>query len=275
MIEIPEAFTLSKQINETLKGKTVKRITAGHTTHKFVWYYGNQEEYSQLVENKTIDHATSFGSFVEITLENIKIAVNEGINLRYLEDSASIPSKHQLLLEFTDNTYLCGFVQMYGGVGCFIENTLDNEYYLGAKEKPTPLTKEFDRKHYHNLLNGNDVEKLSAKAFLATKQRIPGLGNGVLQDILYNANIHPKQKMKTISEEQQTKLFDSIKNTLKQMAENNGRDTEKDLFGNPGTYITKLSKNTVGTKCNRCGSMIEKTNYLGGSIYYCSGCQQI
>lgn|GEM_PF-2077218 len=30
------------------------------------------------------------------------------------------------------------------------------------------------------------------KAFLATEQRIPGLGNGVLQDILWTARIHPK-----------------------------------------------------------------------------------
>jgi formamidopyrimidine-DNA glycosylase len=43
---------------------------------------------------------------------------------------------------------------------------------------------------------------LSAKAFLATEQRIPGLGNGVLQDILFTAGIHPKRKMAAISEEE-------------------------------------------------------------------------
>ena len=59
------------------------------------------------------------------------------------------------------------------------------------------------------------------------------------------------------------------------MAEKNGRDTEKDLFSNPGGYITKVSKNTVGNNCIGCGSKIEKASYMGGSIYYCGGCQKI
>jgi hypothetical protein len=36
---------------------------------------------------------------------------------------------------------------------------------------------------------GQEVKKLSLKALLATEQRIPGLGNGVLQDILFKARM--------------------------------------------------------------------------------------
>ena len=75
------------------------------------------------------------------------------------------------------------------------------------------------------------MQKLSAKAFLATEQRIPGLGNGVLQDILWYANIHPKRKISTLSAEQKHKLFRSVKTILAEMTELGGRDTERDLFG--------------------------------------------
>jgi formamidopyrimidine-DNA glycosylase len=91
------------------------------------------------------------------------------------------------------------------------------------------------------------VQKLSAKAFLATEQRIPGLGNGVLQDILWYANIHPKRKISTLSAEQKHKLFRSVKTILAEMTELGGRDTERDLFGCNGGYITRLSKKTVGS----------------------------
>lgn len=119
------------------------------------------------------------------------------------------------------------------------------------------------------------MQKLSAKAFLATEQRIPGLGNGVLQDILYNAGIHPKRKIMKLSDKEIQALFHSVKNTLKEMAQKGGRDTEKDLFGRPGGYATKMSKNTLHQSCSRCGSVIKKETYLGGSIYYCEGCQPI
>ena len=116
---------------------------------------------------------------------------------------------------------------------------------------------------------------MSIKAFLATEQRIPGLGNGVLQDILYNARIHPKRKVDTLTNEERESLFHSIKTTLKEMTAQGGRDTEKDLFGKPGGYRTRLSQNIVGKPCPVCGGMIIKEPYLGGSIYFCDGCQKV
>ncbi|UCD09776.1 MAG: hypothetical protein JSU79_03795, partial [Dehalococcoidales bacterium] len=69
-------------------------------------------------------------------------------------------------------------------------------------------------------------------------------------------------------------LFNSVKATLKEMTDRGGRDTEKNLFGEPGGYRTKLSKNTVSMPCTVCGKMIVKQAYMGGSIYFCAGCQK-
>jgi len=110
---------------------------------------------------------------------------------------------------------------------------------------------------------------------MATGQRIPGLGNGVLQDILYHARIHPKRSLDTMLDMEEEALFFSIKHTLELMSDQGGRDTEKDLFGNPGGYATCCSKKTVSQPCQKCGSLIEKASYMGGSIYFCPGCQKL
>jgi formamidopyrimidine-DNA glycosylase len=114
----------------------------------------------------------------------------------------------------------------------------------------------------------------SVKAFLATEQRLPGLGNGVLQDILFNARVNPKSKVSLLTEAELKALFDSVKTTLRQMADQGGRDTETDLFGNHGGYHTLMSKNTVSRPCPVCGGEIIKTAYMGGSVYYCPSCQE-
>ena len=57
-------------------------------------------------------------------------------------------------------------------------------------------------------------EKTFSESILATKQRIPGLGNGVLQDILFHARIHPKRKMDTLTIEEYEKLYGAVKDTL-------------------------------------------------------------
>jgi formamidopyrimidine-DNA glycosylase len=136
------------------------------------------------------------------------------------------------------------------------------------------LDERFDRAYFNTLFN-EETPKLSAKAFLATEQRIPGLGNGVLQDILWTARIHPRRKMAELKEADIERMFKAVKAVLKEMVARGGRDTETDLFGNPGRYTTVLSKNTVGKPCPACGTAIQKEAYLGGSIYYCAKCQEL
>lgn len=273
MIEFPEAFSLAKQLNSTIKNKKITNVIAGHTEHKLSWYYGNREDYLNLLKNKTITKAQNLGGLVEIAADNIRILYGDGVNLRYIENKQDLPQKHQLLIEFSDNTYLCASIQMYGGIGCFKDGELDNKYYLAAKQKPSPLTKEFSRQYFNAITANEKAEKLSVKGLLATEQRIPGLGNGILQDILFNAGLHPKMKVKSLTDTQIKDLFNSIKSTLKEMADKSGRDTEKDLFGQPGKYETKMSKKTVGKPCLKCSAIITKASYMGGSIYFCPQCQ--
>ena len=274
MIELPEAAVLAKQIDATIAGKAIKNVIAAHCPHKFAWYFGDPRKYGSLLIGKVIGGAVSYGGQVEIAAGGARIAFSDGVNLRYFAPGERPPDKHQLLLEFDDGSYLVGAVQMYGGLSAFPEGTNDNKYYLVAKEKPSPLAGRFDEAWFSSLFDG-DTAKLSLKALLATEQRIPGFGNGVLQDILFNAGMHPKKKAGSLSGADIRLLFDSIKATLAEMVAGGGRNTENDLFGRPGGYLTKLSRNTAGQPCPVCGASIRKEAYMGGSIYYCAGCQRM
>ena len=110
---------------------------------------------------------------------------------------------------------------------------------------------------------------------MATEQRIPGLGNGTLQDILFNAGIHPKRKISTLSEADRDRLFNSMKSTLQNKTDKNGRNTQKDLFGKKGQYACILSSKTYKAGCPLCGDEIIKESFMGGSIYYCPHCQKL
>ena len=272
MIEIPESINLASQLDSTIKGKVIKKVLANKSPHKFAWYYGDPEDYSQLLVDKTIDSSNGIGSMVEIRADDCIILLGDGVNIRYYDDSNKAPNKHQLFIEFDDGTAIVSTIQMYGGIWCYKDGENSNEYYLVAKERPLPLTNDFNESYFENL-RSNCAMNMSVKEFLATKQRIPGLGNGVLQDILFNAKIHPKRKLNTLLDNDYEHLYNSIKKTLSNMVDFGGRDTEKYIFGNNGGYITKLSKNTLGKPCAICGSEIKKSSYLGGTIYYCENCQ--
>ncbi len=274
MIELPEAACIAGQITSTVAGKKIASVTGGHTPHKLAWYYGDISRYPDLLVGKTVLKAEAHGGLVEIRAGGSNILFGDGFNMRSHKVGESRPQKHQLLLEFEDGTALSASVQMYGGVGAFAEGELDNPYYLVAKEKPSPLTDAFDMDHFQRIISAPNAQKGSLKALLATEQRIPGLGNGVLQDILLNSRMHPKKKVNTMDAEDIAILFQSVKGTLRQMTEQGGRDTEMDLFGRPGGYRTMLSKKTVNKPCPVCGTLIKKEAYMGGSIYCCEKCQK-
>ena len=274
MLEIPEALTVAQQVSETLSGRRITNVVTGQSPHKFAWYYEDPADYAATLVGRAITSTAAPGGKVEVIAEDAVMLFGDGVSLKYHAPDAKRPVKHQLLVGFDDGSALSGSVQMYGGLWCFFRGTFDNYYYQVAKEKPAPLAAEFDRDYFEGLVATPGAGKLSAKAFLATEQRIPGLGNGVLQDILYNAGVHPKRKMNTLADADIDNLYASLKTTLAEMTEQGGRDTEKDLFGIPGGYRTKLSSKTHGQPCLRCGSLIVKESYMGGAIYYCSGCQE-
>ena len=275
MIEIPEAFHISRQINQHLAGSQVAAVQAAASPHKFAWYEGDPAGYAALLTGKTIRSAQPVGGMLEIALDDSLIVLSEGAYPRLYADGEMPPAKHQLMLSFTDGAFLAVSVRMYGGILTFKQGQGKNDYYLLAGTKPSPLMSAFDQAYFAALIADDNVQNLSAKAFLATEQRIPGLGNGVLQDILFQAGIHPKTKLADLAQHQRGNLYNAVKQTLERMAHNGGRDTEQDLFGQPGGYQTLCSKLTVGNPCQQCGIAIQKASYMGGSVYFCPGCQPL
>lgn len=274
MLELPESTTVSRQITETLAGRTVAFAEAAHTAHGFAFYSHDAEEYPDLLVGKTLDACTPAGSIVDATIGDMHLAFNDGVNIRYVEPGAKLPKKYQFHLVFDDGSGIVCSVQMYGAMMVYPNGVTDNFYYNVAHEKPSTLSDAFDR-HYFDGLVAEAEEKNSAKELLATKQRIPGLGNGVLQDILFNAGVNPQKKLRAMDQSDLDALFASIKSTLSAMTEAGGRNTDKDLFGNPGGYATLLSAKTKDRPCPRCGSPITRKAYLGGNVYFCPVCQPL
>lgn len=271
MIELPESITLGRQIHETLTGKTITDVFNTNSPHKFTFFYGDPLSYKQLLINKKILSAQGYGIFVDIILENnIRISFNDDITVYYGTQASQIPAKYQLLLTFDDESFLAFTVAMYGGIAVY-EGKFDNTYYTKSIESISPLSDAFDMTYFENLI-GHEVKNISLKALLATGQRIPGIGNGTLQDILFNASLNPRRKLFSLSSHEKKNLYHSIKETLSAMLERAGRNTENNLYGKGG-YKTLMSKNTYNTPCPQCGGSITKENYLGGTVYYCPQCQ--
>jgi len=277
MIELPETYVLADQINKTIVGKTIKKATANTHPHSFAWYSGDPVTYGAMLEGRNITSSNpgtgyTCGGNTEVLCDDFILVISTPI--KYHTPGAKLPKSHQLLLQFEDDSHMSCTVQMWGAMLCGPVSSVKELGHFSNSHLPDPLTAAFDEAYFDALWK-EAKPSLSAKAFLATEQRIPGLGNGVLQDILFKARIHPKKKLETMGDNEKSCMYNSVKSTLKAMKDGGGQDTEKDLHNQNGGYKTLLSKNSLLSPCPECGGVLIRQSYLGGNIYFCDFCQRL
>jgi formamidopyrimidine-DNA glycosylase len=275
MFELPEFVTLAKQMNETLAGKTIRSGQLGNSPHKFVWYNRNHEEFSRLTQGKTIGETRAKGKWLFVPLDpGYVLLLGEcGGRLLHHPPGSKMPKKYHLYLVFEDNSFLTATTQMWGAMELYEKGQEQERRYVKGM-RPTPIEAEFTFDYFSALIDGVVAEKKqSAKGLLTQDQVIPGLGNAIAQDILFQARLHPRHPVDELDTDQRRRLYQAIQDTVREVTEKGGRYDEFDLYNNPGGYVRIMDKNSAGHPCPECEATIEKMQYLGGACYFCPSCQ--
>ncbi|MFN8375741.1 MAG: DNA-formamidopyrimidine glycosylase family protein [Anaerolineae bacterium] len=275
MFELPEFVILSRQMNDTLKGKTVKLGQLGNSPGKFVWYNRSPEEFERLTCAKTVGSAWARGKWLFLPLQpHYRLVLGEcGGKVLYHAPQSKLPQKYHLLIGFDDDSALSVTTQMWGAMELYEEGEEQKRQYI-KDMRPTPSDAEFTLEYFCALLDELTQQKQrSVKALLTQEQLIPGLGNAIAQDILFRAQLHPKHAIAEMTQEQRRTLFEAIVNTVRCVIEQGGRNDEYNLYNERGGYVRQMDNNAVGQPCPRCGAAIEKMKYLGGACYFCPNCQ--
>jgi len=276
MIELPEAFTIARQMNKELSGKRIIFGIRGNAPHKFAFYNRSSEEYETILKGKIMGPATEHGSLIFVSVEPDYALVLGGGGERILfhRSEDTLPKKHQLLLRFQDDTYLTVTVQGWGHAQLFHQSEIAAHPHVG-KKGVSPLSDAFTSEYFQGLF-GELAEKdsRSVKFFIISKPGIWGVGNGYLHDVLFRAKIHPTRKAADITGRERQKLYDAIRETMKEATELGGRDDEHDLYNRSGKYRRILDSRLKGKPCPVCGARIQKILYLGGASYFCPSCQR-
>jgi formamidopyrimidine-DNA glycosylase len=276
MFELPEFVTLAKQINHTLRGKTVQRGQLGNSPHKFVWYNRSHEEFERLTAGKRIGEAWAKGKWLFIPLESGYVLVlgECGGRVLYHPPGSDVPPKYHLFIAFDDDSFLTATTQMWGAMELYDAGEERNRQYIKGM-KPTPVEPEFSFDYFSALIDELGTgKKQSAKGLLTQDQTIPGLGNAIAQDILFQARLHPRHPITDLSLEQRRALYEAIQSTVAEVIDKGGRYDEFDLYNQRGGYIRLMDKNALGRPCPDCGGQVEKIQYLGGACYLCANCQK-
>ena len=133
-----------------------------------------------------------------------------------------------------------------------------------------PLTLELFKKIVNSL-------NTAIKPLLMDQKRIGGIGNIYANDALFDAEIDPGRKAKSLSDAEIKKLYNSILKVLKIGLREEGASELSfvNALGEEGSYQNHfLVYGREGQKCKRCNGIIKKIILGGRGTYFCPNCQK-
>lgn len=275
MFELPEIVTLARQANEVLPGKVIVEGRLGNRPHKFVWYNREPAEFATLTCGRTVGRTHAEGKWLFLPLEpGFVLALGElGGALRYHAPGDPLPAAYHLLLRFSDASALSAMTAMWGAMELHAAGE-ERERPSIREMRVTPDARAFTPAYFESLVSeATEAPSRTVKGLLTMDQLLPGIGNGIAQDIMFRAGLHPRRRLTDLTDEKRRRLFEAIRSVVAEATAAGGRADEVDLFGNRGGYRRVMGREAVGTPCPRCGTAIERIQYLGGACFLCPRCQ--
>lgn len=270
-MELPELTVLSRQIEKEIEGKKISEVEVSNPKCLNM----PLEQFRRAILGRTIGSVVNRGKWLFIRLDPEYLLFNPGMgaDVIYFKPKDTLPEKYQVKITLNDGT---GFT-IRAWWFCYlhlVQQAKLGEHKLAGKLGLSPLDEEFTLGYFKQLLGKN---RGNIKSFLLDQKNIAGIGNVYVQDPLFEARIHPKRKIQSLSEKEIEALYASLQSVLRKSIELGGLAYEKDFYGKSGNYGKNQFRIAYkpDQPCPVCQTVIEKIKTGSTSSFICPRCQSL
>lgn len=270
MPELPEVETIRKDLTKLIVGKKIVDITTDSPKQ----VQPTLALVKKAIVGATIKKIKRRAKLLQIFLSNGKIIlihlkltgrvlVRKKETLRDGYQRVTISLSEDRELRFCD-------LRKFGWVRVMTNEELEKVNREFGKE---PLA-DLDLKSFKEILFST---RRPVKVLLMDQKKISGIGNIYACDALFLAGIYPGKKANSLSQKEQSKLFDAIEKVLRDGLKYRGASDQYylDALGRKGSYQNHfLVYGRAGGKCIKCKGMVGKMKLAGRGTYFCPSCQR-
>ncbi|MBI4521194.1 MAG: bifunctional DNA-formamidopyrimidine glycosylase/DNA-(apurinic or apyrimidinic site) lyase [Gemmatimonadetes bacterium] len=274
MPELPEAETIARALREGAIGRTIARVRVIRPD-----VVANPARLFQrrLVGRRILDLQRRAKSIVFHLDDGSLLAVSLGMTGRLLmyrvgrPRRADMPPHAAVILE-TDPP---GMI-VYDDVRRFGRLELLDAAGWAARSAalgPEPLEDSFTLDVLGAILAPS---RAPIRSLLLDQRKIAGVGNIYANEALFGARIHPARLAGTLQPAEVRRLHKTIRSVLARAIEARGTTIRdyRDPNGDSGGFAPRLVVyDRAGSRCRRCGTVIERTVFGGRSAFFCPSCQ--
>jgi len=136
-LELPEILNISKQMNSTIKGKTVNNVILGSRCAGLIKLgMCNLDKRKDEIINGTINSVQAKGKWIFLEFSNGRLLLLGELigKLLYHRNDSELPKNYHVLFEFDDNSSLTFQSSLYGFLEIVDPEKLKMHKYAGKKE---------------------------------------------------------------------------------------------------------------------------------------------
>jgi formamidopyrimidine-DNA glycosylase len=104
------------------------------------------------------------------------------------------------------------------------------------------------------------------KATLMDQSFVAGVGNLIADETLWQARLHPRRRIDSMSSEERDRLFDAMHSVLRRAVDGH------DYVARRRSWLTHV-RGQPGARCPRCRTPLARTVAAGRTTYFCPRCQ--
>ena len=268
MPELPEIASRAREMQKELTGKTIKKIEVLQPKCLNI----SARKFKSALTGAKLKGTTYHGKwlFTETTKGYFLINMGMGGEM-LLVDSKDMPEKWRIAFHFKDKTTLAINFWWFGYTHYAADGKLE-KHTMSAKLGPNAI--DVTLPQFREMLG---KRKGAIKSFLLNQERIAGIGNAYVHDILFLAGLHPLRTIDTMSDEEVEALWNGIQKGLKPALRKRGAFYERDLYGKRGGFKMKdiIVGYREGKPCPGCSDTIVKMKTGSTSSFICPKCQPL
>lgn len=273
MPELPEVETIVRGLQKTVVGKKIKSIK--------VIFPGivkqDAKKFKKNVNKSEIRRVSRQGKYILIDLSNGNtILAHLGMTGNFLLVKSSSPrNKHNhLIIRFYETRKELRYndQRKFGKIKSFPTSKEEN---VSELKKLGPESLNISAPDFINLFQ---KRKGRIKSALLNQQILAGLGNIYADESLFEARIHPAQKIDKLSPQELKRLLQAIQKILKKAIRAGGSSIENyyNVNGEIGSFqLQHKVYGREGLSCKRCGTIIKRIKISQRSSYFCPKCQPL
>lgn len=134
---------------------------------------------------------------------------------------------------------------------------------------PDPSRGELSQEGFAEALRGTSRQ---LKKFLTDQRALAGIGNGLSDEILYQARLSPMKLSPSLDHEEAAALYDAVVRVLSDQTEKLRRSAAGELpQKEPREHY--VVHDHAGEPCPKCGTAIARVSFADHDLFYCPGCQ--